>query len=169
MNRTRSCSARSATPPCRPAFWSAVCCCGSASNSITSAAASLSKLGFAKGQIIQEFGYDDDVDDDLRFGIEDVIGNEIEDEEFNDGADGVMVWYRDGDEDLVDLLVDAVTKLFAQGYVVLLTPKAGRSNHVEASLVEEAASTAGLTTGGQVNVATQWAATRLMPPKGPRR
>ena len=65
--------------------------------------------------------------------------------------------------------VDAVTKLFDQGYVVLLTPKAGRSNHVEASLVEEAASTAGLTTGGQVNVAPQWAATRLMPPKGPRR
>lgn len=137
--------------------------------SATAAAASLSKLGFASGQIIQEFGYDDDVDDDLRFGIEDVIGNEIEDDEFNDGADGVMVWYRDGDEDLVDLLVDAVTKLFDQGYVVLLTPKAGRTGHVEASLVEEAASTAGLTTGGQVNVAPQWAATRLMPPKGPRR
>jgi hypothetical protein len=62
-----------------------------------------------------------------------------------------------------------VTKLFDHGYVVLLTPKAGRAGHVEASDVEEAASTAGLTTGGQVNVAADWAASRLMPPKGPRR
>ena len=137
--------------------------------SATAGAASLSKLGFVPGQTVQEFGYDDDVDDDLRFGIEDVIGSELEDEEFNDGADGVIVWYRDGDEDLVDLLVDAVTKLFDHGYVVLLTPKAGRAGHVEASEVEEAASTAGLTTGGQVNVAADWAASRLMPPKGPRR
>lgn len=137
--------------------------------SATAGAASLSKLGFAKGQVIQEFGYDDDVDDDLRFDIEDVVGNELEDEDYKDGADGVLIWYRDGDDDLVDLLVDGLTKLFDQGFVVLLTPKAGRDNHVEASEVEEAASTAGLTTGGQVNVASDWAATRLMPPKGPRR
>ena len=137
--------------------------------SATAGAASLSKLGFAKGQVIQEFGYDDDVDDDLRFDIEDVVGNELEDEDYKDGADGVLIWYREGDDDLVDLLVDGLTKLFDQGFVVLLTPKAGRDNHVEASEVEEAASTAGLTTGGQVNVASDWAATRLMPPKGPRR
>ena len=137
--------------------------------SATAGAASLSKLGFAKGQVIQEFGYDDDVDDDLRFEVEDVIGTELEDEEFNDGADGVIVWYREGDEDLVDLMVDALTKLFDQGFVVLLTPKAGRSGHVDAAVVEEAASTAGLVTGGQVNVATNWTASRLMPPKGPRR
>lgn len=135
----------------------------------TAGAASFSKLGFAKGQVIQEFGYDDDVDNDLRFGLEDVIGTELEDEDFNDGADGVLLWYRDGDDDLVDLMVDGLTKLFDQGFIVLLTPKAGRPGHVDASVVEEAASTAGLTTGGQVNVAAEWAATRLMPPKGPRR
>jgi hypothetical protein len=81
----------------------------------------------------------------------------------------VLLWYRDGDDDLVDLMVDGLTKLFDQGFIVLLTPKAGRAGHVDASVVEEAASTAGLTTGGQVNVAAEWAATRLMPPKGPRR
>ncbi|GAB3883650.1 DUF3052 domain-containing protein [Terrabacter terrigena] len=135
----------------------------------TAGAASFSKLGFANGQIIQEFGHDDDVDDDLRFSIEDVIGSELEDEDFNDGADGVLLWYRDGDDDLVDLMVDGLTKLFDQGFIVLLTPKAGRPGHVDASDVEEAASTAGLVTGGQVNVAREWAATRLMPPKGPRR
>ena len=69
----------------------------------------------------------------------------------------------------VDLLVDALTKLFDAGFIVLFTPKAGRPGHVEASDVEEAASTAGLTTGGQVNVASEWAGARLMPPKGPRR
>ena len=137
--------------------------------SATAGAASLSRLGFAPGQTIQEFGYDDDVDDDLRFEIEDVIGSELEDEDFNDGADGVLVWYRDGDEDLVDLMVDGLTKLFDQGFIVLLTPKSGRPGHVDASEVEEAASTAGLVTGGQVNVAQDWTASRLMPPKGPRR
>ena len=137
--------------------------------STTAGAASFSKLGFAKGQVIQEFGYDDDVDDDLRFALEDVIGSELEDEEFNDGADGVLIWYRDGDEDLVDLMVDGLTKLFDQGFIVLLTPKSGRPGHVQASDVEDAASTAGLVTGGPVNIAPEWAATRLMPPKGPRR
>lgn len=132
-------------------------------------AASLLKLGFAKGQVVQEFGYDADVDDDLRFDIEDVVGSDLEDEDFKDGADGVLIWYRDGDDDLVDLMVDGLTKLFDQGYVVLLIPKAGRVGHVDASVVEEAASTAGLQTGGQVNVSREWAGIRLMPPKGPRR
>ena len=75
--------------------------------------------------------------------IEDVIGSDLEDEDFSDGADGVVIWYRDGDDDLVDLLVDALTKLFDAGFIVLFTPKAGRPGHVEASDVEEAASTAG--------------------------
>lgn len=137
--------------------------------STTAAAVTLSKLGFAQGQTVQEFGYDDDVADDLRDGIEELVGTEIEDEDFNDGADGVLVWYRDGDEDLADLLVDASTKLFDQGFVVVLTPKASRPGHVEMSDIEEAASTAGLQTSGSFNVAPEWGATRLMSPKGPRR
>jgi hypothetical protein len=96
------------------------------------------------------------------------VGAELEDEDFNDGADGVVVWYRQGDDDLVDLVVDAITKLFDAGFVVLLTPKAGRAGHVEASDVEDAATTAGLVTGSTVNVSKEWAATRLMPPKGRR-
>lgn len=137
--------------------------------SATAGAAALGKLGFAPGQVIQEFGYDDDVDDDLRFAIEDLVGSELEDEEYNDGADGVLIWYRDGDDDLGDLVVDGLTKLFDAGFLVLLTPKSGRDGHVQASDVEEAATTAGLTTGGQVNVAEDWVAARLMPARGPRR
>ncbi|HET8595686.1 MAG TPA: DUF3052 domain-containing protein [Intrasporangium sp.] len=136
---------------------------------MTAGAASLGKLGFAKGQVIQEFGYDDDVDDEVRVAIEEIVGSELEDEDFNEGADGILIWYRDGDEDLGDLLVDGLTNLFDQGFVVLMTPKAGRDGHVEASEVEEAASTAGLQTGGAVNVSANWTANRLMPPKGSRR
>jgi hypothetical protein len=137
--------------------------------SMTAGAVLLGKLGFAKGQVIQEFGYDSDVDEQVRTAVEQLVGAPLEDEDFNDGADGVLIWYRDGDEDLVDLLVDGITKLFDQGFLVLMTPKAGRDGHVEAAEVEEAASTAGLQTGGAGNLSADWGATRLMPPKGPRR
>lgn len=137
--------------------------------SVTTGTSPLGKLGFAPGQVIQEFGYDDDVDNDLRFAVEDLVGGELEDEDFNDGADGVIVWYRDGDGDLVDLTVDALTKLFDQGFVVLLTPKPGRDGHVEPSDIEEAATTSGLVNGGAFNVSQDWSATRLMPPKTVRR
>lgn len=136
---------------------------------MTAGAAPLGKLGFGRGQVIQEFGYDDDVDDELRLAVEQVVGSQLEDEDYNAGADGVLIWYRDGDEDLGDLLVDALTNLFDQGFVVLMTPKAGREGRVEASEVEEAASTAGLQTGGAVNVSPGWTANRLMPSKGSRR
>ncbi len=136
---------------------------------MTAGAVPLGKLGFARGQVIQEFGYDDDVDDDVRLAVEELVGSELEDEDFNEGADGVLIWYRDGDEDLGDLLVDALTNLFDQGFIVLMTPKAGLDGHVEASEVEEAASTAGLQTGGVVNVSPEWTAVRLMAPRGPRR
>lgn len=136
---------------------------------MTAGAAPLAKLGFAQGQVIQEFGYADDADDGVRLAIEQLVGGELEDEDFNEGADGVLVWFRDGDEDLGDLLIDGLTNLFDQGFVVLMTPKSGQDGHVEASEIEEAASTAGLQTGGAVNVAPAWTAMRLMSPRGPRR
>ena len=39
------------------------------------------KLGFTAGQVIQEYGYDSDVDDDLRFAIEDLTTTKLEDED----------------------------------------------------------------------------------------
>ena len=128
----------------------------------TAGAASFSKLGFAKGQVIQEFGYDDDVDDDLRFEVEDVIGTELEDEEFNDGADGVIVWYRDGDEDLTDLLVDAISPLADDGAIWLLTPKRGRAGYVEPSDISEAASVAGLSETSIITISQDWSGNRLV-------
>jgi hypothetical protein len=52
---------------------------------------------------------------------------------------------------------------------VVLTPKAGRLGHVDASDIEEAATTAGLHTSGSVNACEDWTATRLVAPKSARR
>lgn len=130
---------------------------------------SVAKLGFARGQMVQEFGYDTDVDDDLRVAIEDVTGTELEDEDYGDVADAVAVWWRDEDGDLVDALVDALTNLADKGFVVLLTPKAGRGGHVEPSEIEEAALTAGLHPSGSVAASHDWTGTRLVAPKSARR
>src|SRR5690606_9178490 len=60
------------------------------------------KLGFTSGQVVQEFGYDSDVDDDLRFSIEDLTGTELVDEDYGDVADAAMIWWRQDDGDLAD-------------------------------------------------------------------
>lgn len=130
---------------------------------------SAARLGFATGQMIQEFGYDADVDDDFRFAIEDLTTTELEDEDYGDVADAVLIWWRDGDGDLVDAVVDGLTNLAEGGFIVVLTPKAGRPGHVDASELEEAATTAGLHTSGAVNACEDWTATRLVAPKTARR
>ena len=75
----------------------------------------VTKLGFAPGQVVQEIGYDSDVDDDLRIAIEDVIGSELEDEDYGNVADAVTLWWREDDGDLTDALVDALTNLADRG------------------------------------------------------
>ncbi len=129
----------------------------------------LTKLGFAPGQVVQELGWDEDADDDLRFAIEDLTGSELEDESYTDGADAVLIWFRDGDDDLVDILQDGLTNLVENGFLVLCTPRAGQSGQVDASDVEDAAVTAGLHTAGIAAVSPEWAATRIVAPKSARR
>lgn len=127
------------------------------------------KLGFAEGQIVLELGYDDDVDQALREGIEDLAGSELEDEGYDGVADAVVLWWRDGDGDLIDDCVDALTTLADGGFVVLLTPKVGQDGHVDASDIAEAATTAGMHASGNVNAAEQWQGTRLVPQRSGRR
>ena len=83
----------------------------------------VTKLGFTAGLVVQEVGYDSDVDDDLRIAIEDVIGSELEDEDYGNVADAVTLWWREDDGDLTDALVDALTNLADRGFIVLLSPK----------------------------------------------
>lgn len=119
------------------------------------------KLGFKPGQVVQEFGYDEDVDEDLREAIEDVTGTELLDEDADDVVDTVLLWWREDDGDLVDALVDVLGTLAENGTIWLLTPKAGRTGHVEPSDIEEAAPTAGLHATSSVSACRDWAGTRL--------
>ncbi|HEX3612904.1 MAG TPA: DUF3052 domain-containing protein [Sporichthyaceae bacterium] len=126
------------------------------------------RLGVTPGQVIQELGYDDDVDHDLRAAIEDHIGGELVEEDYDDVADAVLLWWRVGDGDLVDALVDALSSLADGGVIWVLTPKAGRDGHVEPSDIGEAAPTAGLAQTSHVSAAPDWSGTRLVAPKAAR-
>lgn len=126
------------------------------------------RLGLRPGQVVQELGYDDDCDDDLRRAIEEHTGNELVGDDYDDVVDAVLLWWRDDDGDLVDALVDALTTLADGGSVWLLTPKAGREGHVEPSDIGEAAPTAGLSQTSTVSAARDWSGTRLVAPKSRR-
>jgi Protein of unknown function (DUF3052) len=126
------------------------------------------KLGLTTGQVVQELGWDEDVDDELRIGIEDAIDGELV-EEAMDAVDAVLLWWRDDDGDLVDGLVDAVVDLSATGVLWLLTPKVGRSGYVDNADISEAAVTAGLSLTNSANVSPDWAAHKLVRPRGSRR
>jgi Protein of unknown function (DUF3052) len=125
-------------------------------------------LGFQPGQAVQEIGWDEDVDEDLRVAIEEVTGGELVDEDNDDVVDVVLLWYRGEDGDLVDVLVDALGALADGGHIWLLTPKAGREGHVEPSEIGEAAPTAGLAQTSSVSAGHDWAGTRLVAPKAAR-
>lgn len=129
----------------------------------------VAKLGFATGQVAQEFGYDHDVDDDFRLAVEGLCGSELVEEDYGDVADAVLLWWREDDGDLVDALVDGLTNLAEGGFIVLLTPKAGRVGHVDASDIQEATLTAGLHSSGSTNAAGEWNGSRLVAPKTDRR
>jgi hypothetical protein len=124
-------------------------------------------LGFQPGQVVQELGYDDDVDQELREAVEDLTGSELVDEDYDDVADAVLMWFREDSEDgdLTDALVDAQEFLVEGGLVWLLTPKTGRTGHVEPSDIADAAQTAGLAQTIAVAVSKDWSAVRLATPK----
>ncbi|GAA4072509.1 MULTISPECIES: DUF3052 domain-containing protein [Actinomadura] len=123
------------------------------------------RLGFKPDQVVQEIGFDDDVDEELRSSVEAVTGNELVDEDYGDVVDVVLLWWREDDGDLFDGLTDAQVPLTDGGYIWLLTPKAGREGHVEPSDIGEAARSAGLTQTKSVSAAREWSGTRLVPPK----
>jgi hypothetical protein len=123
------------------------------------------KLGFKDEDLVQELGYDDDVDFKLRDDIEDLIGSAMFDEDDHDVVDAVIFWWRTDDGDLVDALVDSLTTLDEGGIVWILTPKQGRDGYVPPSDIQEAAPTAGLHVTTTAGVSADWAATRLVPRK----
>ncbi|MGW4792259.1 DUF3052 domain-containing protein [Nonomuraea sp. NPDC004297] len=126
------------------------------------------RLGLKPGQVVQEIGWDEDSEEELRESIESLTGNELLDEDSYDVVDVVLLWWRDGDGDLFDALTSAMRALADGGQIWLLTPKAGRGGHVEPSDIGEDAATAGLSQTSSISAAPDWSGTRLVPPKGKR-
>jgi Protein of unknown function (DUF3052) len=127
------------------------------------------RLGLRPGQVVQEWGYDGDVDEQLRSAIEDLTGHELVDEDVQEVVDVAIYWWRDGDGDLVDALVDALPNLADGGVIWLLSPKTGRPGHVEPSDIEDAAPTAGLHATSTISACRDWTGTRLVRPRSGRR
>ncbi|NMD54943.1 MULTISPECIES: DUF3052 domain-containing protein [Tsukamurella] len=121
-------------------------------------------MGLQPGNIVQEIGWDDDTDDDLRLAIEELTGAEMLDEDTDEVIDVVVLWWRDDDGDLVDTLMDVITPLSDDGYVWVLSPKTGQPGHVQPSEIAEAAPTAGLTQTSSTNLGS-WIGSRLVQPK----
>ncbi len=127
------------------------------------------RMGFEPGFLILESGYGPDCDEDLRKEIVSLTGNEFISGHAQEVVDGVILWWREGDSDLVDELVDALTFLTENGPIWLLTPKAGRARHVEPSDIQDAAPTAGLSQTSSFSAAPDWSATRLVARKSAKR
>jgi hypothetical protein len=121
-------------------------------------------LGIEKDQVVQELGWDEDTDDDIRVAVEDACGSELLDEDADEVVDVVLLWWRNDDGDLVDRLMDAITPLSEDGVIWVVTPKTGKPGHVQPAEIAESAPTAGLMQTSSANLG-DWIASRLVQPK----
>nr|WP_255668828.1 DUF3052 domain-containing protein [Aeromicrobium duanguangcaii] len=118
-------------------------------------------MGFEPDSVIQELGWDEDVDDELRSAVESHTGSEMVDGDVGEVVDGVILWWREDDGDLTDALVDATQDVAEGGSVWLLTPKVGLDGHVSGADIGEAAPIAGLSITTTSAVGPNWVATKL--------
>lgn len=131
-----------------------------------SGASPATRLGIKPGSLVQSLGGGEGVDDELLADVVTVSGDDLVPEDSDDVVDVVLLWWR-GDEDdstdaLIDVLVDARRNLSDSGVVWLLTPKTGRDGHVEASDIQEAVPTAGLSVTSTISAASAWTGSRLV-------
>ena len=127
------------------------------------------RMGFQSGELVLEIGHGPDSDEALRASIAEVTGSSLIEEETTEVVDAVIFWWREGDGDLEDELVDALAYLDESGPLWILTPKAGRDGHVEPSDIQDAAPNVGLSQTSTLSVATDWNATRLVARKSSKR
>ena len=119
-------------------------------------------MGFEKGQLVLEVGHGSDCDENLRKEIVSIIGEPLIENDTNEVVDAVMIWFREDDGDLTDELVDALAYLSETGPIWVLTPKVGRTGHVEPSEIQDAANIAGLSQTSTIAVAPNWSATKIV-------
>lgn len=123
-------------------------------------AALVSRLGLEPGQIVIEYGYSDDVEEDVRTAVEALTEGPLEDESYDGLVDVVLAWWRDGDGDLADDLMDALTTMEDGGFVVLLTPGTKREDRIDAHVIQEACTTCSMSASGVVQLG-EWVGQRL--------
>ncbi|KAA0917198.1 DUF3052 domain-containing protein [Dietzia sp. ANT_WB102] len=118
------------------------------------------QLELTEGMLVQEVGWDSDCDESISEAVEDAVGSELLEEDTDEVVDAVLLWWRDGDGDLVDRLMDVMTPLADEGSVWVFTPKTGLDGHVEPAVIAESAQTAGML---QTRTAAlgDWAGSRL--------
>lgn len=127
----------------------------------------MQELGLSNDALVQELGWDEDIDFEFRNGLEDELGEELLTEEDQEPVDAVLLWWRSDDGDVMDLadaMEDATTNLDEErpgSAIWLLTPRNSQPGHVSAIDIEEACNTAGLRSAANVGVSEDWSATRL--------
>jgi hypothetical protein len=126
-------------------------------------------MGLAKDDLVLEVGRDSDCDSTLRDQIMSITGTTFLEGSTSEVVDAVIIWWREGDGDLVDELMDGLTYLSETGPIWVLTPKAGRDGHVEPSDIQDAAPIAGLSVTSTIALAKDWTATRLVARKAGKR
>lgn len=127
------------------------------------------RLALQPGALILEVGLDSDCDNEFRNEIVRQIGSEFIEDAATEVVDAVILWWREGDGDLVDELVDALTFLSETGPIWLITPKVNRDGHVEPSDIQDAAPTAGLSQTVSFPIGPDWGATKLVARKANRK
>lgn len=125
-------------------------------------------MGFEPGQVVQEVGWDSDVDEALREDIMDAIDADLVDEAL-EAVDAVLVWWREEDGDVGDGLVDALRDLSNTGHIWLMTPRVGRDGYIDPADIAEGTATAGLVLANPVTVSRDWQAQKVVRPRSGRR
>jgi hypothetical protein len=126
-------------------------------------------MGLAKDDLVLEVGLDTDCDSTLRDQLMEITGTKFLEGSTSEVVDAVILWWREGDGDLVDELMDGLTYLSETGPIWVLTPKVGRDGHVEPSDIQDAAPIAGLSVTSTIALAKDWTATRLVARKAGKR
>lgn len=122
----------------------------------------LEELGLSTDSLVQEIGVDDDVDDALRDALDERLAEPLLDEDEQEVVDAVLLWFREGEDDLTEALMDALTTLEEDGVVWLMTPRPGRDGAVAPVEIQDAATDAGLHVTSSAGVSADWSATRLV-------
>jgi hypothetical protein len=126
-------------------------------------AKNVASLGFKKDDVVQEWLWDDDVEQSLRDEITDITGTELVDEDYNGAVDGVIIWWRDGDaeDELADTIVDAKEMIDEGSPFWIFNPKPGREGAVSPYIITNAAHTAGMNATTVVSLCANWNGVKL--------